>query len=200
MSMASLLRHHGVTVPRYVTVNGQIVFDNVTSTADGNVHNTFGPVTKVADHTFHGGFEPSAAPVGELNDSTHLERHIDAVAQAFPHFEYHEPAEGHGASWSGLINTGRGRFKLTIALRRDGSLPAAIVTNAHLGASIRGRWVPAPHLFMNGNLCIADQDDWVPSIHTAATAIAWSAHWLAAYTEWRMARVWPVEGSHPVAP
>ena len=41
---------------------------------------------------------------------------------------------------------------------------------------------------------VADRSDWDPAVHTAATVTGWAAHWLAAFTEWRITRRWPVEG------
>jgi len=64
-----------------------------------------------------------------------------------------------------------------------------------LGAFSSGRWVPSPHLYVSGNLCVADRSEWDPVGHDVATAVAWGAHWLAAYTEWRMSRHWPVDGA-----
>jgi hypothetical protein len=45
---------------------------------------------------------------------------------------------------------------------------------------------------------VADTSDWDPQVHTTATAIAWAAHWFAAYTGWRIAGgPWPTEGYRP---
>ena len=50
------------------------------------------------------------------------------------------------------------------------------------------------HLYLSGNLCVADISDWRPGEHTSATAIAWAAHWYAAYTDWRLGGPWPTDG------
>lgn len=196
MTIPSLLRHLGIEVPRYVTVDGQIVTDNVTHTAAGASHSTYGSVTPIASHTFHGGRDPLLAttPAAWWDDEDALRRHREAMAVVFPGFEF-SPARGtRPPTWFGVINTGRGCFKVGIFLRRDEGLPSIRVFGPQLGAYSSGRWVRSPHLYDSGNLCVADQSDWNPAVHTAATATAWAAHWLAAYTEWRMSRRWPVEG------
>lgn len=198
MSIAALLHHHGVDVPRYVTVNGQIVFDDVRPTASGFTHNTLGTVTPVTNHTFHGGEEeaddtPERSQPWWTNENR-LQRHTTAMKQAFPGF-VHLPAEGGlGPCWGGELDTGRGKFKVLIVTRRDEGLPRVMVVGPKLGVHAGRRWVPAPHLYLNGNLCLADQSDWDPAVHTIANVTAWAAHWLAAYTEWRMSRRWPTEG------
>ena len=203
MSIASLLHHHGVDVPRYVTVNGQVIFDDVHSTSVGFAHSTFGSVTPVANHTFHGGDE--AADNVSLhedvwwNDDTRLQRHISAMEQAFPRFIYLAAADGVGPCWGGELDTGRGKFKVIVMTRGDEGLPRVAVIGPKLGAHAGRRWIPAPHLYLNGNLCVADESEWDPSVHSVATATAWAAHWLAAYTEWRMTRQWPVAGVMSVA-
>ena len=57
----------------------------------------------------------------------------------------------------------------------------------------------AEHLYLSGNLCVADTADWDPAKHTSVTAIAWAAHWYAAYTDWRIGGMWPTEGYRPNA-
>lgn len=202
MSIASLLHHHGVEAPRYVTVNGQIVFDDVQQTSAGFVHEALGTVTPVANHTFHGGEEakdassPSDTPWWDHDAK--LQRHLAAMNQRFPKFVYLPAAEELGPCWGGEIDTGRGTFKVIIMTRRDEGLPRVAVVGPKLGVASGGRWVPAPHLYINGNLCVADDAEWDPAEHTVATVVAWAAHWLAAYTEWRMRRQWPVEGVQAV--
>lgn len=199
MSIASLLSHHGVDIPRYVTVDGQIVFSGVSVTSTGSaVHETLGPVTPVANHTFHGGKDRPEGAGFDLwwDDPAELGRHLDAVRKAFPGFIYTEAASGFGPRWTGKINTGRGTFTLEVELRADRSLPMLRVIGPKLGAFSSGRWVRSEHLYDSGNLCVADVDEWHADEHDAATAIGWGAHWLAAYTEWRMSRRWPTDGTH----
>ncbi|MGB0972131.1 MAG: hypothetical protein ACPGVG_14405 [Mycobacterium sp.] len=202
MTIAALLRHHGVRTPRFVTVAGQIVFDGVTASATGPVHSTYGPVTAVTPHHFHGGeeaediLEPSRSEWWD--DDTLIGRHLQAMEKSFPGFMYFEPGEDSCPAWGGLIDTGRGKFKVLVVLRRDGGLPRVIVTDHRMGANAGRRWQEPPHLFTNGNLCVADESDWISEEHTAATVTAWAAHWLAAYSEWRFTRRWPVEGVESV--
>ena len=48
MTIAALLGHFGINVPRYVTMDGQIVFDGVTASAGGGfTSTTHGAVTPV---------------------------------------------------------------------------------------------------------------------------------------------------------
>lgn len=199
MTIASLLSDFGIQVARYVTVNGTIVFDGVARTLDGYVHPTLGPATRVENHTFHGGLETTDAVTADAwwDEASALQPHLDAMEFAFPHFRY-LPASGEASPcWAGQIDTGRGAFVVGVALRRDRGLPSVRVLNGgKLGRNHRRSWRPAPHLYIGGNLCVADQTDWDPEVHTVATATAWAAHWLAAYTEWRMINRWPVEGVH----
>lgn len=199
MSIAALLHHHGVDVPRYVTVNGQIVFDDVQASPSGYVHSALGSVTPVQKHTFHGGEEALDNAVGDSapwwTDNARLQRHISAMEQSFPGFTYLPASDGLDPCWGGELNTGRGKFKVLVMTRQDEGLPRVAVVGPKLGISSGRSWVPSPHIYLNGNLCVADQDDWDPQEHTVATVTAWAAHWLAAYTEWRITRRWPVEGA-----
>lgn len=198
MTIAALLSHHGIEVPRYVTVDGQVVFDDVSVRTSGPTHATLGAVTPVPRHTFHGGGEEPGDDVHlpawwEVDDR--LARHVSAMRECFPNFVYLEPEGDQAPCWAGPINTGRGTFRIAIFLRRDGGLPTVARFGAKLGRNSGRRWVASPHLFLNGNLCIAAQDDWQVDARTAATATAWAAHWLAAYTEWRITGRWPVAGA-----
>lgn len=186
--MPALLSHFGINTARYVTADGEIVFDGSTS----------GSVTQIADHSFHGGedesddgFEGSSA---WWDDEVELNRNIEAMEKAFPRFVYVPADDGHGPCWLGEINTGRGRFRIGIFTRRDQGLPRVIPATRQLGIPAGRGWSQPPHLYLSGNLCVADKADWDPAEHTAATVTAWAAHWLAAYTEWRVTRKWPVEG------
>ncbi len=198
MSIAALLHHHGVDVPRYVTVNGQIVFDDVQVSPSGYTHSSLGAVAPVQNHTFHGGDEASDNADHEgtpwWSDEARLQRHISAMEQSFPGFIYVAASDGLGPCWGGELNTGRGKFKVLIMTRRDEGLPRVMVVGPKLGVPSGKSWIPSPHLYLNGNLCVADEGDWNPEEHTIATVTAWAAHWLAAYTEWRMTRHWPAEG------
>lgn len=203
MSIPALLSHFGINIARFVTPAGEIIFDDVTKTVNGFTHATLGAVTPVAKHTFHGGEdEPDEGPAGLTvwwDDEVQLARHIEAMETAFPNFVYVPPVDDSGPCWGGMIDTGRGKFEVGIFPRRDQTLPRVVVPNRHLGAPAGRKWQSSPHLYLNGNLCVADREDWNSAEHTVATVTAWAAHWLAAYTEWRMSRRWPVEGVHAVA-
>lgn len=203
MSMPALLSHFGINAARFVTNTGEIVFDGVTNAGGGFAHAVHGAVTPVAKHTFHGGGEEPddghAGPVAWWDDKVQIDRHIEAMEKAFPFFLYVPPEDNCGPCWGGLIDTGRGKFQVGIFPRRDQGLPRIVVFDRRLGMPAGRRWQPSPHLYVNGNLCVADRDEWDPDNHTVATAVAWAAHWLAAYTEWRMSRRWPIEGVRAVA-
>lgn len=201
MSLPTLLSHFGIDRKRYVTASGTVVFDGVATTPSGShTHHVYGAVTPVQTHTFHGDMpEPSDTPTGPdrwWNNTADLGRHIEAVEAAFPGFTFYPPSDELPPCWAGVINTGRGCYTIGVFLRQDKGLPFVTpLKGRRLGVNAGRRWVPSPHLYLNGNLCIASQDDWNSERHTAATAIGWSAHWLAAYTEWRITRRWPVEGA-----
>ncbi|RAM37349.1 hypothetical protein [Arthrobacter globiformis] len=203
MTIAALLRHHGVNVPRWVTIDGQIVFDNVTTTPANSSHPAHGTVTPVANHTFHGGENPPADKGTETspwwNDAPRFNRHRAAMDKSFPGWVYLAATDDEAPSWGGTIDTGRGKFLVAIYPRRDEGLPRITVLGPKLGVNAGRRWIPSPHLYLNGTLCVAAAEDWNPREHTVATAASWAAHWLAAYTEWRMTRRWPVEGSQGIA-
>ena len=200
MSMPALLSQFGLDTHRYVTTDGRVIFDGVSSTATGFAHPEFGSVSAMTSHTFHGDGpepedEPSAAPW--WHDASEMERHTSAVAAAFPRFVLLEDDGERPPAWYGKIDTGRGVFTVVVALRRDRGLPfVKVIRGGTLRLPTGRSSISSPHLYLNGNLCIADQSDWNPDEATVATAIAWTAHWLAAFTEWRMTRRWPIEGFH----
>lgn len=200
MSMPALLSQFGIDTQRFVTVDGRAIFDGVSSGSAGSfAHAEHGPVSSMSSHTFHGdGPEPVDAPSDRRwwDDDAKLQRHIDVTAAAFPGFQqYEDDDETNPPAWYGDINTGRGTFLVMVVTRKDEGLPRVrVIRGGKLGVSVNGRWRSSPHLFDNGSLCIADQSDWDPETHTVATAVAWTAHWLAAFTEWRILRRWPVDG------
>lgn len=205
MTMPALLSHFGMGDARFVTASGQIVFDGVARTSDGAfTHPIYGAVTAVANHTFHGGTSETDAGTREnaawWDNEAAIKRQVDAMKQAFPQFTYVPAADGTTPCWWGELDTGRGRYKVAIVLRHDRGLPfVAVLGHRRLGVQSGRTWERSPHLYLNGDICIASSEDWHPDEHTAATATAWAAHWLAAYTEWRFTRRWPAEGVHAVA-
>lgn len=201
MTIAQLLSVNGARTPRYITVSGRTVFGSVTATATGLLHPDHGPVTKIDNHTFHGGEDPEdKGDVPWWSDDVKVVRHIVAMKQAFPGFAYVAAEDDLPPCWHGVIDTGRGAFRVGIYLRRDQGLPfVKLLSKQRLGRDCGGRFRRSPHLYDSGALCMADQDDWDPDAHTAVTATAWAAHWLAAFTEWRITLQWPVDGSHVAA-
>lgn len=205
MTIAALLNHFGVGNLRYVTVAGEVVFDGVTRVPGGGyAHATHGAVTPVERHTFHGGDEEPDDGYGVdrawWDNEDEINAHIDAMKTAFPAFTYVPATEDLPPCWIGNINTGRGTFCVAIILRSDRGLPRVrLAKGPRLGKNAGRSWQPSPHLYVNGNLCVADQGDWNADVHTAATVTAWTAHWLAAYTLWRITGRWPTEGVTAVA-
>lgn len=200
MTIAAFMAEFGLDTARYVTQTGRLVSRGVTSTGAGShAHPVHGQVTAVPNHTFHGGVEDEdpAEPPWWLTDPDEVAWHVDAVHAAFPGFAYRPGTDTRRPAFRGTIDTGRGQFTVTVLLRTDKGLPAVIPDNRLLGRQHGRYWVPAEHLFTNGNLCIADSDeDWDPDTHTAADAIALSAHWFAVYTVWRVVHRWTTPGQH----
>lgn len=195
MSLPALFSKLSPRIPLFVTVDGRLVADAVTGTPRGYEHPTFGPVTRVEPHTNHGGPVPTVdpAPPWWLSDPGLLEAETAAMKRAFPGFRR---TPSRTPAWVGTLDTGRGRFEVTLTHRPDHGLPLITPTKPGLFQRHEGRWTrKSPHLFINGDLCVAGQDDWDSSVHDATTALAWTAHWLAAFTEWRITgRGWPRDG------
>lgn len=195
MSLHSLLRHVGIDVPRYVTVNGRVICDTPAHPASPEVVST---ATPMAPHRFHGG--PDPAPEKKQyrdawwnTDADARRRDIEAMSNAFPSFILFDEEDDYW--YGGQIDTGRGKFLISVSPRSNGAMPSIrLVNKFKLGRQEGRRWRTSPHLYDSGALCVAGQDDWDPEVHTTATVVAWTAHWFAAYTEWRMSGVWPTEG------
>lgn len=196
MSLPNLLRRVGHTVPRGVSIDGRIV-----TGAAARVAVAAGTATWVEPHVFHGGedpTEPEESASGWWTDADARRRDIEAMAAAFPDFQLTE--EGGMYKWEGVLDTGRGRFRIKIVDSPTKALPTVVPVQPQAFTRHEGRrFVRSPHLYLSGNLCVADRDDWDPERHTTATVVAWAAHWLAAYTDWRLSGCWPTQGFVPDA-
>lgn len=203
MTLTTLLRHVGVHVPRGVSVDGRIVL-GVPALGKG--------VTPLEPHTFHGSADCKPSPIrhsscnslGEYEhawwnlDPTLLEVDQVAVRAAFPSFRVSRDDGNY--RWAGVINTGRGRFRVGVVGNPTGGIPyVGPLLPRRLGRHEGARWRPSPHLYVSGGLCVAEAKDWIPERHTTATVVAWAAHWLAAYTDWRLGGPWPTDGYRPYA-
>jgi hypothetical protein len=199
MSLNSLLRHVGIHVPRGVTVDGRIVLGAPTIGSG---------VTALEPHTSHGGPDPeSRAGPGERQqarndqpwwdlDPARREADKSTVLTAFPSFMLDDSDGGY--TWKGIIDTAHGRYRIDVIGNPVVGMPFIWPRHPRrLGRQESGRWRPPPHLYKSGRLCVAETSDWIPERHTTATAIAWAAHWLAAYTVWRTGSPWPTEGFQP---
>jgi len=195
MTIPTLLQHVGLTVPRYVTVAGQIVMDPQASPS------SVAPMA-VQPHRFHGGDDPAppreayadawwnADPVARAADEAAMQLHFPGFVQFGDNADY---------AYGGVIDTGRGRFEVLVLPHVDKSLPTVVPCHKSLGRHAGRRMQKPDHVYLNGNLCVASTSDWHPDRHTTATAVGWAAHWFAAYTEWRMSGRWPTVGVDAVA-
>src|SRR5712692_3282664 len=194
MTLATLLRHFGVDVPRYVTVDGRIVLDSAVAEARAPM--------ALAPHRFHAGDDPS--PSRNAFDSAWWNVEPDARAADEIAMRMHFPSfvlldDDGDYAWAGELNTGRGRFGILAMPQTDHSLPSIVPRHRGLGRNEGKRCRKPPHIYTTGNLCVAATAHWNANSHTTATAVAWAAHWFAAYAEWRMNGQWPTEGYGAVA-
>ncbi len=191
MSLATLLAHVGIDVPRYVTVGGQVVLDPTPM-------NTSTPAPMaVSPHRFHDGEDPAREWVNDADAwwiTDEAARAADEAAMALHFPTFVQFGEDDDYAFFGQLDTGRGSFKVIVLPAVDRSLPSVVPTHRGLGRPVGRRLQRPPHLYNSGNLCIADASNWRPGVHTTATAVAWTAHWLAAYTEWRISGRWPTDG------
>ena len=189
MTILNVLKHHGYNVERRVTPSGRIVFSAASATPSA----VGMPMKR---HTFHGGTSPVehvAAALPWWTNEESVARDRDAMAQFFPGFAELGGSDGRPPAWVGAIDTGYGKFTITVQHRVDHGLPHVIPGRPKTGRLGRHS-VASPHTFMNGNLCVAAQDDWDPKTDTIATVVGWAAHWHAAYVEWLFTGTWPMEG------
>lgn len=196
MSLPSLLRRVGHAVPRGVSVDGRIVTGAAAAAAIAA-----GTANRVAPHAFHGGKDPTT-PDQESGawweNAEARARDTAAMAAAFPTFRLDDGDGGY--DWRGVIDTGRGRFRVAIIGSPRGRLPQVVPLQPRSFSRHEGRTLRrSPHLYDSGNLCVAAQDDWDAEHHTTATVVGWTAHWLAAYTDWRLGGPWPTAGYQPYA-
>jgi len=191
MTLAALLEHVGIEVPRYVTVGGRIVFNQATVTVSEPAPMALAP------HRFHDGEDP--AP--ELIATAEAWWNVDIAAREADQagMRSHFPncvqfGEDSDYAYGGELDTGRGRFKILVMPHIDRSMPSIIPLHKGLGRPMGRRLQRPPHVYTSGNLCVAESADWNRAEHTTATAVGWAAHWFAAYTEWRITGRWPTDG------
>lgn len=130
MPLAPLLRHAGVSVPRFVTVEGRIVFDPSTVTVLSHA---------LQPHTFHGGPDPvipdTKAPWW-IEDPVARSADVAAMREQFPGFtQFGDDGE---YAYGGTIDTGRGRFECLIVPMPDRSLPSVVSLRKNLGRNEGG--------------------------------------------------------------
>lgn len=198
MTVSALLSKLGGRTPRFVTINGVVVSGAIAApNGNGHVHPVHGHVTPVAPHTFHGGDDPPATtPTTAWWDTEPAAAAAEraAMSTSFPAFTEVERDGRRG--WTGPLDTGHGKFLVEILHWPDKSLPTIeVLRPRRLERPAGRRMVRSPHLYDSGLICVADRADWHPDRHDAVTVVAWAAHWLAAYTEWRITLRWPAEGT-----
>lgn len=195
MTIAGILRRHGHDIPRYVGPNGRVTFHISPHTAASGL--------AIQPHTFHGGteHEPDAGPAEQWwkNQET-LKRDREAMKKFFPSFVELEASDSEAPGWYGKLDTGRGTFPILVRHRTDQTLPSVVPFAPSIRQRHQGkRTLKSPHLYLNGNLCVASAEDWDPNRDTIATVIAWAAHWHLCYGEWYVSGIWPTEGLDSVA-
>jgi hypothetical protein len=202
MTMTSLLRHVGIHVPRGVTVDGRLLVG-----APAVAAIKAGTATAVAPTFHHGGpatfLDRPDDPLADRYagawwnlDPAARDADKAAVEAAFPAFRYDGTDGAH--DFTGVIDTGRGRFRVLVIGNPDGGQPYLVPVEPRTLGRREGRsFRRSPHLYDNGNLCVAREEDWHPGEHNTVTAIAWAAFWYATYTDWRLGGPWPTPGYQP---
>lgn len=197
MTLPTLLKKVGISVPRYVTVAGMIVTESLES------HNNIRPATTVQPHRFHGGLESTASNARESGmawwvlDTEKKDVDIEAMRHCFPRVSVFD--DDSTFAYSITLDTGRGRFDCLILPRPDGGIPTIrVVSPKRLGRNEGRYFRRSPHLYNDDNLCVAYESDWNGHNYPSSVAVGWTSHWLACYTEWRMSGQWPCEGYVPL--
>lgn len=196
MSISTLLRHVGLQAPRGVSIDGRILTGDALTAGLAA-----GTASQLSPHTFHGGEDPAEDEDVEpwWTEDVLRERDIAAVRSSFPGFRLDETDGGY--TWTGTIDTGRGRFEVSIEGNPNHRLPRIHPTRpSRIGRNFGRRGFRQPeHIFLSGNLCVAEDADFDPVRDTTATVIAWVAHWYAAYVDWYVDGRWSVDGYRPRA-
>lgn len=189
MSLAALFRYHDHPVPLYALPNGRLVKEPTGMPVSG--------------HTFHGGaVVTDTATGGEawwLKEGA-VARDEHAMSLHFPGFTKHDATIDLLPAWSGKIDSGYGAFDVLIVHRNDRGLPRVVPQKPGILTRREGkRTISSPHLYLNGDLCIASREDWDPERDNIATVISWTAHWYACFIQWRLTGKWPQESYVPMA-
>ena len=193
MTIQQLLRHHGHNCARRVLPSGRLVFDSAATRLSLGAAT---PGLQMSSHTFHGGDEVedgSDGPPWWMSNSA-LDRDRAEMDRFFPSFVEIPGDSSTAPAWFGTVETQAGEFKVGIVHRFDHTLPAVVPLAPKRRGRQRGRrFEAAPHLYTNGNLCVASVEDWDETRDSVATVVAWAAHWHAFYVEWLFTGRWPAE-------
>jgi hypothetical protein len=197
MSVLCLLRKISPKTPRFVTLDGQLVF-GAAAVGSSYQHPSRGPVARVEPHHFHGGtsddtVEAEALEPWWVEHPERVEEEVERMKSAFPGFELIDRTET--LTWKGSIMQPPWKFDLLLSHRKDHSLPIGkVISPSRLGRPEGRRFVKPPHVYLSGNPCFASKDDWDANTHDMVTVVCWAAHWIAAYREWWMNGSWPTVG------
>jgi hypothetical protein len=197
MTLPSLFRKVGINVPRGVTVGGAVVLGSsrIQSASAASA------ITAMQPHRFHGGNDPAPSRSNKasawwIQSPDEKQRDISDMRKRFANVTITDTDEelAYGVSF----DTGRGKYGALILPQVNKSIPSVFMTHPkRLGRNEGRNFRLAPHLYLSGALCVADASDWDGKGFGTSVAAAWTAHWLACYTVWRMNGVWPAEGYEP---
>jgi hypothetical protein len=184
-------------VPRGVTVGGAIVLGDSPAQSVGGAS----AVTPLAPHRFHGGddLSPDRADTTKSWWIRSPEKKDADIADMMERFsDVTVIDDDQDLAYKVTYETGRGRYSVFILPQVDETLPSVFAIQPKTLGRRQGRnFKKAPHLYLSGALCIADRSDWAGKEYKTSVAAAWTAHWLACYTAWRMNGIWPSEGYAP---
>jgi hypothetical protein len=185
MSLANAMKTHGMKLDRWMDPNGRIVHGSPSLSS----------AMPIETHTFHGGEETVDAgavvtPWWQMPGVMDAER--DQMKRWCPGFTEIEGGDTDAPIWYGSITTRVTTFQVAIAHRADHGLPRVIVDDRHVSPHVSSS---SPHRYLSGALCVAAQEDWDASVHTAATVVGWTAHWFDCYVHWLFSTPhrWPIE-------
>ena len=140
MTLPALVSKMSGMTARFVTIEGRVIGGaGVSPAADGSHrHGDWGRVTPIRPHANHGGVaqqDAAVQPWWGLNGAMSDEE--ANMAACFPTFSQ-TVIDGRPA-WAGEINTGRGRFGITVVHRTDHGLPRVVPDRPALFRRPEGR-------------------------------------------------------------
>ena len=165
MTLPSLLRRVGIDVPRGVSVDGRVLTGRAATAAVAA-----GTATSVVPHMFHGGDDPVPDPaMGSpwWDDPAARDADVAAVGRRLPGLPARRRSTA--ATPSPASSTpGAARFTVSVVADPAGGLPTIVPVLPRALGRHEGLcgFRPAEHLYVSGNLCVADDGDWDPQAGT----------------------------------